>query len=187
MQLQLATNWPLTQIDGEDMTEHVPIVISSNLRASHRHAAVYSYLSKPLRIKWPVAIPAALRRQRVLLQAIQGEYGFYATSADQLLGFAGIRTAADLLLVASPLAAFYGSLASFGGSRAAAVLSLFERKPEASEVIIECLAVDDQQRGRKLDHNSSKKPVSWAADKALRMSALRSSTTIRAHERCMND
>lgn len=98
--------------------------------------------------KFSVAIREQKKRRRVLADAFMLEYAVSATFRETLVGLAGFHTAQGALTHGMTAGLLVDHLGIAAGLRAAIVFSLYARRPQASELLMDGIAVSPGMRGR---------------------------------------
>lgn len=98
--------------------------------------------------KFAVAIKDQEKRRRVLAEAFMLEYAVSATVGETLVGLAGFHTAQGALTHGMTAGLLFDHLGVAAGLRAAVVFSLYARHPQASELLMDGIAVRPGMRGK---------------------------------------
>jgi len=98
--------------------------------------------------KLGLAVPNADDRIKLLSKSMQPQFSIGAFSDQQLVGLAGFSTAGGSLTGGMDYQGLLSELGWFKGNRAAVVLSLYERKVKAGELLMDGIVVDPDYRGK---------------------------------------
>ncbi len=98
--------------------------------------------------KLALAIPNACDRVQLLSKSMLLEYSFGAFHGTKLIGIAGFSTAQGALTGGIDYRGLLSELGWMKGNRAAVVFSLYERKAQAGELLMDGIVVDPEYRGK---------------------------------------
>ena len=98
--------------------------------------------------KFSIAIPDLNSRMAILREALRPEFSFAAITDGQLVGIAGFKTAHGSFTGGITFALLHTHLWIFRTIRAIVVLSLFERKLTAGQLLMDGIAVSPGMRGK---------------------------------------
>jgi len=98
--------------------------------------------------KLSLAIPNTSERIQLLSKSMLLQYSIGAFDDQHLVGLAGYSTLSGSLTGGIDYGALLSELGWFKGNRAAAVLSLYERKAVAGELLMDGIVVDPDYRGK---------------------------------------
>lgn len=98
--------------------------------------------------KLALAIPNANERVQLLRKAMQLEFSIGAFDNEKLIGIAGFSTAKGALTGGIDYRDLLSELGWMKGNRAAIVFSLYERKAQDGELLMDGIVVDPNYRGR---------------------------------------
>lgn len=113
---------------------------------AHRAAAALLY-DQAFGQKLALAIPDASKRVALFEQHFQLNHALAAIENDKLLGLAGFSTSAGSLTRGIDYSGLQSELGVVGGTRAAFVLALYERKAEVGELLMDGISVSSDCRG----------------------------------------
>ena len=116
------------------------------LRPEHVDTAVCLY-DEAFGAKFELAIPSREKRLALFRQSFQPEFAICAVLDGRLVGLAGFHTADGSLTSGIGARELFKQLGWFGGVRATAVFSLYERTLSAGELLMDGIAVDSSCRG----------------------------------------
>lgn len=100
--------------------------------------------------KFSKAIPDKQARIEVLAQCFVPEFSYVVTAHDEVVGLAGFQTSDGSLTGGMSLRRLLNKLGWLKGLWAALVFSLFERQPQAGELVMDGIVVDRRFRGQGL-------------------------------------
>lgn len=115
--------------------------------AALRGAAVALY-DEAFAPKLGVAVPDPHKRRVILAGSIALPFAVSALAGENLAGLAGFHTRHGSLTGGMGVRPLFRQLGLWGGLRATAVFSLFLRKPEEGELLMDGIAVRGDMRGR---------------------------------------
>ncbi|MCG8462417.1 MAG: GNAT family N-acetyltransferase [Holophagales bacterium] len=98
--------------------------------------------------KFSVAVPDREKRLRLLADSLSLSFSVAALARGRLVGLAGFQTPQGSLTRGMTAGKLFRHLGIFGGSRAALVFSLYERKPQESVLLMDGIAVSKEMRGK---------------------------------------
>lgn len=98
--------------------------------------------------KFSVAIRNPQKRRAVLAESFLLAYAVAAISKGRLAGLAGFHTKRGALTSGMSVELLQGQLGTLGGLRAAIIFSIYARQPEASELLLDGIAVSRDMRGK---------------------------------------
>ena len=113
-----------------------------------QRARVAALYDEAFGAKLSVAIPDRDARVALVAATLDPSCAFVAVDDDRLVGIAGFHAADRSLTGELGLRDLFGRLGVLAGIRAAAVLSLYDRKPRAGQLLMDGIAVDASARGR---------------------------------------
>ncbi|AXX59753.1 TPA: GNAT family N-acetyltransferase [Vibrio vulnificus] len=115
-------------------------------------------------LKFYRAIPDKDRRIFVISKSFVPDYSFVAYSDKKLVGLAGFNVVSGSLTGGIGAEGLIEQLGFFRGLWACLVFSLFERKPEKSELVMDGIAVDSEFRCQGIGSLLLDKIVSYAQE-----------------------
>ncbi|HDY7910561.1 TPA: GNAT family N-acetyltransferase [Vibrio vulnificus] len=115
-------------------------------------------------LKFYRAIPDKDRRIFVISKSFVPDYSFVAYSDKKLVGLAGFNVMSGSLTGGIGAEGLIEQLGFFRGLWACLVFSLFERKPEKSELVMDGIAVDSEFRCQGIGSLLLDKIVSYAQE-----------------------
>lgn len=98
--------------------------------------------------KLGLAVRSPGRRIELLARSFQLPFAFCAVQDDRLVGLAGFHTPDGSLTGGIGYSGLVDTLGLLGGSWAATILSLYERKPAAGELLMDGISVHPDMRGQ---------------------------------------
>lgn len=98
--------------------------------------------------KLAVAIADEEKRKSIFAESFFLDFAFTATSDHTLIGLAGFSTSEGSLTRGLTYKKLLSHLGFLKGNRAALILSFFERKARASELLMDGIVVDEKYRGQ---------------------------------------
>lgn len=120
--------------------------IQTGIPPEYREAAAALY-DEAFGPKLAVAVPNAAQRRRLLAASFDLRHAIVALSEDELVGLAGFHSADGSLTGGLTAGGLLDLLGFVGGTRAIAVLSLYQRRPVPDELLMDGLAVRADRRG----------------------------------------
>lgn len=121
--------------------------------------------------KLALAIPNTNERVQLLSKAMQLEYAIGAFDGAKLVGIAGFSTAQGALTGGVDYRGLLSELGWIKGNRAAVVFSLYERKAQDGELLMDGIVVDPEYRGKGIGTRLFSRLMSFA--ESQRYSAIR--------------
>lgn len=112
--------------------------------------------------KLALAIPDAGARVQLLTKAMQLEYAIGAFDGMRLIGMAGFSTANGALTGGMDYRVLLSELGWIKGNRAAAVLSIYERKAKFGELLMDGIVVDPEYRGQGVGSRLFSRLITYA-------------------------
>jgi ribosomal protein S18 acetylase RimI-like enzyme len=112
----------------------------------YRSAAVVLY-EEAFGRKLSLAVPDQNDRKRLLVEGFQLQYAVGAISRNGLLGIAGFHSNEGSLTGGTTYRDLVEQLGVIRGNRAAVVFSLYERRPQAGELVMDGISVRSDSRG----------------------------------------
>ena len=128
----------MTELSGE-------ITLSHGIPAEQRERTAQLY-DVAFGEKLALAIPDASDRVRLLSKSLQLEFSIGAYDGVKLIGVAGFATAEGSLTGGLGYRGLISELGLIKGSRAAVVLSLYDRKAKSGELLMDGIVVDPDYR-----------------------------------------
>ncbi|GGD77480.1 GNAT family N-acetyltransferase [Lacimicrobium alkaliphilum] len=110
------------------------------------------------------AIPDKAKRIRVLSESFVPKYSFVAYSDKRIVGLSGFNISAGSLTGGIEATGLINSLGLFSGLWACLVFSLFERKPEEGELVMDGIAVNSDFRGQGIGSLLLDRIITYAKD-----------------------
>jgi len=123
------------------------VTIELGLAADQREPLAQLYESA-FGEKLGLAVPKLDDRLKLLSKSMQPQFAIGAFSDRQLVGLAGFSTSDGSLTGGIDYQGLLSELGWFKGNRAAVVLSLYERKAKAGELLMDGIVVDPDYRGK---------------------------------------
>ena len=114
--------------------------------------------------KFARAIPNSRKRVEIITACLQPEFSFAAVEGQQIIGLAGFQTPQGSLTGGINAKQLLSALGVIRGLWACAVFSLFERKPDPGELVMDGIVVSAEHRGRGIGTQLLDELFNYAAD-----------------------
>lgn len=98
--------------------------------------------------KLSIAMPTPISRLAVLKESFNPEFSFVAINDGEMVGIAGFKTAQGALTDGISYRVLKEEVGYWGAIRAALVLTLFQRKQVAGQLLMDGISVSPKMRGR---------------------------------------
>ena len=98
--------------------------------------------------KFSVAIPDKKKRLKVLSEGLRLDFSAAALSEGNLIGIAGFQSTDGSLTKGISLKSLFKHVGVWGCLRAVSIFSLYHRKPDHSELLMDGIVVNQNLRGR---------------------------------------
>ncbi|ALU41985.1 GNAT family N-acetyltransferase [Pseudoalteromonas rubra] len=108
------------------------------------------------------AIPDKAKRLNLLEHCFMPEYSFVAFDNGQPVGVAGFSDQNGALTAGIEFTGLFRHLGILGGMRACAILSLYERKPQSRELVMDGIAINESHRSRGIGTQLLDSIISYA-------------------------
>lgn len=138
-------------------------MIQQGWHASHA-LAVASLYENAFGHKFKAAIPSKAQRIHLLAESFNPDFSFVVIANGKIVGIAGYQTAEGSLTGGITLRRLWRVLGVWRGTWAAVVLSLFERKPDPKELIMDGIVVDPACRGLGLGSKLLSHIIAYASE-----------------------
>lgn len=118
--------------------------------------------------KFSVAIGDSQKRRAVLAESLLLEFAIAAICNDRLVGLAGFHTQHGALTSGMSADLLVERLGTLGGLWAAMIFSIYAREPQASELLMDGIAVSRDMRGRGIGTQLLNALKQYARDNGFR-------------------
>ena len=126
--------------------------------------------------KFRIAIGSEQQRRSLLMDCFKREYAIVAMAGDKLVGIAGFHTTKGSFTGGIVYKNLVSLLGFIKGSRAALILSLYDRRPEKGDMLMDGIAVHQDYRGKGIGRRLLEELAVYAQEKGynkLRLDVIR--------------
>ena len=115
--------------------------------------------------KFRIAIGSEQQRRSLLMDCFKREYAIVAMAGDKLVGIAGFHTTKGSFTGGIVYKNLVSLLGFIKGSRAALILSLYDRRPEKGDMLMDGIAVHQDYRGKGIGRRLLEELAVYAKEK----------------------
>ena len=140
------------------------IIYQKGFNQKQKHQAVSLY-HEAFGDKIALAVKSREKRLKLLHESFESDYCFTALKDNQLIGIAGFQTSKGSLTNGLDYSQLIKQLGFIKGNKAALVFSLFDRKADENQLLMDGICVDSRFRSQGIGKSLLDRVIKYATNK----------------------